>query len=54
MIRITCFVASSLLLTGKTPITIEDGTFAQPGRVGVWTEADAASSFDDIEVNVRQ
>jgi hypothetical protein len=39
---------------GKTLITCEDGTFARPGRVGVWTKADAASSFDDLEVHSRQ
>jgi hypothetical protein len=39
---------------GKVQIRFEDGTFAHPGRVGVWTKADAASSFDDLEVAGKQ
>jgi hypothetical protein len=29
---------------------VEDGTFAQPGKVGVWTKADSVTQFDDLTV----
>jgi hypothetical protein len=29
---------------------VEDATFAQPGRVGVWTKADSVTYFDDLTV----
>ncbi len=28
----------------------EDATFAEPGRVGVWTKADSVTYFDDLKV----
>jgi hypothetical protein len=31
----------------------EDDTFTQPGKVGLWTKADAASSFDDLEARAK-
>ncbi|HED63919.1 MAG TPA: hypothetical protein ENJ09_00020 [Planctomycetes bacterium] len=37
-------------LDGKKYLEVEDGTFTQPGMVGLWTKADAASSFDDLNV----
>jgi hypothetical protein len=37
----------------KELLEFEDDTFTQPGRVGVWTKADAASSFDDLEVRAK-
>src|SRR5262245_21455818 len=37
----------------KELLEFEDDTFAQPGRVGVWTKADAASSFDELEARPR-
>jgi len=37
-------------LDGKKFIEIEDGTFSNPGMVGLWTKADAASFFDNLEV----
>jgi hypothetical protein len=39
---------------GTARISFEDDTFGQPGKVGVWTKADAASSFDDLEVNGKR
>ena len=35
---------------GKTLITLEDSTFLEAGRIGLWTKADAATVFDDLEV----
>lgn len=32
---------------------VEDSTFSQPGRVGVWTKADSVTQFDDITVVTR-
>jgi hypothetical protein len=29
---------------------VEDGTFAKPGKVGVWTKADSVTHFDDLTV----
>jgi hypothetical protein len=29
---------------------VEDGTFAQSGKVGVWTKADSVTQFDDLTV----
>lgn len=43
-----------VLFDGKIMITFEDDTFAQAGKVGLWTKADAASSFDDLEVAGKQ
>jgi len=34
-------------------ISVEDDTFTQPGMVGVWTKADAASAFDDFKVEKK-
>jgi len=35
---------------GKKLIEIKDDTFTDTGMVGLWTKADAATSFDDFEV----
>jgi len=35
---------------GKKLIEVEDSTFTEAGMVGLWTKADAATSFDDLEV----
>ena len=29
---------------------VDDATFAQPGKVGVWTKADSVTQFDDLTV----
>jgi hypothetical protein len=31
---------------------VEDLTFTQPGKVGVWTKADSVTYFDDLAVAV--
>ncbi len=35
---------------GKKMIELEDSTFGEPGMVGLWTKADAATAFDDVTV----
>lgn len=42
--HMTCF------LDGVKLLDVHDATFAQPGRVGVWSKADARSSFDDLKL----
>ena len=29
---------------------VEDGTFSEPGRVGLWTKADSVTAFDDLSI----
>ena len=42
--RIVCDLDGSMLLD------VEDDTFPEPGRVGLWTKADAETAFDDLGV----
>jgi hypothetical protein len=42
--RIECW------LEGRHPLSVTDGTFSRPGHVGLWTKADAVTSFDDLRV----
>ncbi len=42
--RIACF------LDGKKLLEAEDATFPDAGQAGLWTKADAVTSFDDLEV----
>ncbi len=37
-------------LDGKKLLEARDDTFKDAGMIGLWTKADAASSFDDLEV----
>ena len=43
----------TIILDGKALLAFTDDTFPNAGRVGVWTKADAASSFDDLEVHSK-
>jgi len=43
--HIQCF------LDGKQELGVSDATFKEPGRVGLWTKADAVSDFDDLTVS---
>ena len=36
------------VFNGKLLFEVEDGTFAQPGMVGLWTKADSVTLFDDF------
>lgn len=38
---------------GKQVIDVKDKTFAQAGKVGVWTKADSVTYFDDLTVEPR-
>ncbi len=42
--RITCE------LDGRPYLEVRDDTFSEAGRVGLWTKADAATGFDNLEV----
>ncbi len=37
-------------LNEKKLLDVDDETFTEPGGVGLWTKADAATSFDEFEV----
>lgn len=37
---------------GQKHLDVHDDTFAEPGRVGLWTKADAQTHFDDFRVRV--
>ena len=37
------------LLDGKQHLAAKDDTFAAPGKVGLWTKADAQTYFDDFQ-----
>jgi len=37
-------------LDGKKYLDVRDSTFAQAGRVGLWTKADAKTHFDDLTI----
>ena len=38
---------------GRKLYEVQDTTFAQAGRVGVWTKADSVTHFDDITVTAK-
>lgn len=38
---------------GSKLYDVEDTTFTQPGRVGLWTKADSVTQFDDLSVGSR-
>jgi hypothetical protein len=40
-------------LDGKKLIEVKDKTFLKPGGVGLWTKADAATSFDDLNIRLQ-
>ncbi len=42
--HITCY------LNGMKMLEVSDATFVEGGKVGLWTKADAVTSFDDLEV----
>jgi hypothetical protein len=44
--QITCY------LDGKKCLEVRDDTFKDAGMIGLWTKADASSSFDDLTVAV--
>jgi hypothetical protein len=38
---------------GTRLFDVEDATFSQAGRVGLWTKADSVTAFDDLTVVTR-
>lgn len=40
----------TVFLNGKELFKVQDQTFSDPGKVGLWTKADAVTYFDDFEV----
>ena len=38
---------------GQKLYEVEDTTFTQPGKVGVWTKADSVTQFDDLTVTTK-
>jgi hypothetical protein len=40
----------SVSFDGVKLYEVEDATFTEPGRVGLWTKADSVTQFDDFEV----
>ena len=50
-VRVTMIGAQiSCYLDGKKLLETTDDTFKDPGMVGLWTKADAVTSFDDLSV----
>lgn len=39
-----------IYLNGRMIFEVEDDTFTKPGKVGLWTKADAVTRFDDLAV----
>lgn len=40
--------AFEIFLNGKKLFEVEDDTFPGPGKIGLWTKADAVTEFDDL------
>ncbi len=41
-------------VNGKRLIQVEDATLTDEGGVGLWSKADAASSFDDLKIDMKE
>src|SRR5687767_3622723 len=39
-----------VFLNGSKLYEVEDTTFTQPGKVGLWTKADSVTQFDDVTI----
>ena len=42
-----------LTFDGKHLFDVEDTTFTEAGKVGVWTKADSVTLFDDFSYGVK-
>lgn len=40
----------SVFLNGKDLFIVQDSTFTEPGKVGLWSKADAVTYFDDFDI----
>jgi hypothetical protein len=38
---------------GKKYLEAKDNTFPEPGKIGLWSKADAQSQFDDLSLQGR-
>jgi hypothetical protein len=43
----------TVYFNGTMLYEVEDGTFTEAGKVGLWTKADSVIHFDELQVNVR-
>ncbi len=43
----------TVFFDGKQIFEVEDGTFTDAGKVGLWTKADSVTYFDDFQVESR-
>jgi hypothetical protein len=43
----------TVYLNGEKLYEVEDSTFADAGKVGLWTKADSVTYFDDLEVKTK-
>jgi hypothetical protein len=43
----------AVYFNGQKLFEVEDATFPQPGKVGLWTKADSVIHFDDFEVTEK-
>ncbi len=54
ILKVTCHGNQmSCYLNDKEMLSIEDSTFTEAGAIGLWTKADAVTSFDDFAVTFR-
>ncbi len=37
-------------LNGTDLFEVQDETFAEPGKIGLWTKADSVTAFDDLRI----
>jgi hypothetical protein len=44
---------STVYLNGEKLYEVEDSTFTEAGKVGLWTKADSVTYFDDLEVKTK-
>ncbi len=41
-----------MYLNGEHSFDVEDETFQNAGRVGLWTKANSVTAFDDLTIDV--
>lgn len=42
-----------VFLNGQKLYEVEDNTFAEAGKIGLWTKADSVTYFDDLRVTAK-
>ena len=45
------WIGIHLGMTGKLRIEAQDDAIKEPGKIGLWSKADAVSSFDDVSAS---